>query len=91
MNWYVAFAQSPLVVGYNPSSWFAADFQIKPWYQVLMEPGIRIGRTDPELDPKGRLTLTLMERAGTFYKSPGLSQLMCAGFITLETRSGDQA
>jgi molybdate/tungstate transport system substrate-binding protein len=74
VTWYVAFAQSPLVLGYSPSSRFAADFKTKPWYQVLMEPGIRIGRTDPELDPKGRLTLALMEQAETFYKSPGLSQ-----------------
>jgi molybdate/tungstate transport system substrate-binding protein len=74
VSWYVAFAQSPLVIGYNASSKFAADFKTKPWYQVLMEPGIKIGRTDPKLDPKGALTLTLMKQAETFYKSPGLSQ-----------------
>ncbi len=74
VNWYVAFAESPLVMGYNASSKFAAEFKTKPWYQVLMEPGIRIGRTDPKLDPKGRLTLQLMEEAETFYKIPGLAQ-----------------
>jgi len=74
VNWYIAFAQSPLVIGYNPSSKFAADFKTKPWYQVLSEPGIRLGRTDPKLDPKGRLTLELMKQAQTFYKSPDLAQ-----------------
>jgi len=74
VSWYVSFAQSPLVIGYNPSSKFAADFKTKPWYQVLSEPGIRLGRTDPKLDPKGRLTLDLMKQAETFYKSPDLSQ-----------------
>ena len=74
VSWYVAFAQSPLVIGYNASSEFAADFKTKPWYQVLSEPGIKIGRTDPKLDPKGALTLALMKQAETFYKSPGLSQ-----------------
>lgn len=74
VGWYIAFAQSPLVIGYNASSKFAADFKSKPWYQVLMEPGIRIGRTDPKLDPKGALTLSLMKQAETFYKSPGLAQ-----------------
>ena len=74
VSWYVTFAQSPLVIGYNPSSRFAADFKTKPWYQVLLEPGIRIGRTDPKLDPKGALTLTLMKDAGTYYKMPDLSQ-----------------
>lgn len=74
LRWYVAFAQSPLVIGYSPSSKFAADFKNKPWYQVLLEPGIRIGRTDPKLDPKGALTLTLMRQAETFYNMPDLSQ-----------------
>jgi molybdate/tungstate transport system substrate-binding protein len=74
VRWYITFAQSPLVIGYNASSRFAADFKSKPWYQVLTEPGIRIGRTDPKLDPKGALTLELMSKAESFYKSPGLSQ-----------------
>jgi molybdate/tungstate transport system substrate-binding protein len=74
VSWYVSFAESPLVIGYSASSKFAADFKSKPWYQVLMEPGIKIGRTDAKLDPKGALTLTLMKQAEAFYKSPGLSQ-----------------
>jgi molybdate/tungstate transport system substrate-binding protein len=74
VKWYVAFAQSPLVIGYNASSKFAADFKTKPWYQVLLQPGIRIGRTDAKLDPKGALTVALLKQAETFYKSPGLSQ-----------------
>jgi len=73
-RWYITFAQSPLVIGYNASSKFAAEFKTKPWYQVLQEPGIRIGRTAPALDPKGALTLTLMKHAEAFYDSPGLSE-----------------
>jgi molybdate/tungstate transport system substrate-binding protein len=74
VTWYVTFAESPLVIGYSASSRFAADFKSKPWYQVLSEPGIKLGRTDPTLDPKGALALTLMQRAETFYHSPGLAQ-----------------
>jgi molybdate/tungstate transport system substrate-binding protein len=74
VSWYITFAQSPLVLGYNASSKFAADFKTKPWYQVLQERGIRIGRTNPLFDPKGELTLTLLKRAETFYNSPGLSE-----------------
>jgi molybdate/tungstate transport system substrate-binding protein len=74
VSWYVAFAESPLVIGYNPSSRFAADFKAKPWYEVLQEPGLRLGRTDAKLDPKGALTLALMKQAETVYKIPDLSQ-----------------
>lgn len=74
VSWTISFAQSPLVIGYNPSSRFAADLKSKPWYQVLQEPGIRIGRTDPRLDPKGKLTERLIKQAEAFYKIPGLSK-----------------
>ncbi len=74
VHWYILFAQSPLVIAYSPSSRFAAEFKRKPWYEVLAEPGIRIGRTDPKLDPKGAFTLELLQRAEEFYKRPGLSQ-----------------
>jgi molybdate/tungstate transport system substrate-binding protein len=74
VSWYVNFAQSPLVIGYNPSSKFAADLKSKPWYEVMQETGIRIGRTDPKLDPKGALTIQLLDHAERVYKQPGLAQ-----------------
>ena len=74
VRWYAIFAQSPLVIGYDASSGFARSFATKPWYRVLQEPGIRIGRTDPKLDPKGALTLRLMQRAETVYRLPGLER-----------------
>ena len=73
-SWYITFGESPIVIGYNASSKFAAELKTKPWYQVLQEPDIRIGLTNPKVDPKGALTLTLMKQAETFYNSPGLSE-----------------
>ncbi len=74
VTWYISFARSPLVLGYASSSRFAADFKRLPWYRVLLEPGIRIGRTDPTLDPKGALTVELMKRAAAFYHIPHLAR-----------------
>jgi molybdate/tungstate transport system substrate-binding protein len=73
VRWYVTFAKSPLVIGYNPNSQFAADLKSKPWYEVLQEPGIKIGRTDPKLDPKGALTIQLLNHAAQVYKLPDLA------------------
>src|SRR6202023_3123470 len=72
--WYIAFAESPLVIGYNPSSRFVDDLKNKSWHEVLAEPGLKLGRTDPKLDPKGALTIELLKRAEAFYNKPGLSQ-----------------
>src|SRR6266851_7940637 len=78
VSWYVPFIRSSLVIGYSPTSKFASDFQAvasgsKTWYQVLEEPGIRIGRTDPALDPKGVRTIIMTELAEKYYNQPGLS------------------
>lgn len=74
VQWYVTFADSPLVLGYNPKSRYAAQLESGRWYRALMQPGIRIGRTDPRLDPKGARTLALMRAAAAFYHMPGLAQ-----------------
>jgi molybdate/tungstate transport system substrate-binding protein len=78
VSWYAPFIRSSLVIGYNSSGKFAADFQAvasgsKSWYQVLEEPGIRIGRTDPALDPKGVRTIIMTKLAEKYYSQPGLS------------------
>ncbi len=73
VRWYATFAQSPLVIGYDPKSRYAHAFATRPWYQALQARGIRLGRTDPQLDPKGALTLRLMQRAEIVYHSPGLA------------------
>lgn len=73
VSWYITFAQSPLVIGYNPSSRFAPAFRTRPWYQVVQTPGIRLGRTDPKLDPKGALTVRLMRQAQAHYHIAGLA------------------
>jgi len=70
---YLTFARSPLVIGYNPQSRFAPLWRSRPWYQVLQQPGLRLGRTDPKLDPKGALTVRLLRRAAVRYHLPGLA------------------
>ncbi len=74
VRWYATFASAPLVIGYNPHSTYANDFKTKPWYEVLAEPGIKLGRTDPQLDPSGDLTIQLLQRAEQYYHKPGLTQ-----------------
>src|SRR4051794_38706428 len=63
ISWYATYATSPLVIGYKPSSKFAADLKSKPWYTVLTEPGFRIGFSDPKTDPKGEKSVQSMNDA----------------------------
>jgi molybdate/tungstate transport system substrate-binding protein len=75
VSWYANFATSPLVIGYNKNSKFAADLQSKPWYQVVTEPGFILGRTDPATDPKGKLALQALQQAATSDNLPALNAI----------------
>src|SRR5712672_2667773 len=71
-DWYVTFASSAMVLGYNPNSKFKSLFeQIQAgkllWYEALKTPGLKVGRTDPNLDPKGYRTIFLFRLAESYY------------------------
>ncbi|MDA8102512.1 MAG: extracellular solute-binding protein [Nitrospiraceae bacterium] len=71
-SWYAALGSAPLVIGYNPSSKFAHALRTQPWYKVMQEPGFKLGRTDPALDPKGVLVEKLLSEAAAAAHDPGL-------------------
>jgi molybdate/tungstate transport system substrate-binding protein len=76
----VPIARTEMVIAYSPKSSFASAFAnagkpgAMPWYQILQQPGIRFGRTDPATDPQGRNIIFTMQLAETYYKQPGLAQ-----------------
>ncbi|KJF17670.1 extracellular solute-binding protein [Acidithrix ferrooxidans] len=72
-TWYAALGTAPLVIGYNPSSSFAPALKSQKWYTVLAKPGIKIGRTDPAIDPKGKLTLELFAKESAILGNPSLT------------------
>ena len=58
VSWYFTFATSQLVIGFDPKSAVARAFvQVQkhrlPVYKALQQRGLKIGRTDPTIDPKG--------------------------------------
>lgn len=71
-SWYALLGNSPLVVGYNPRSQFAKDLRTKPWYQVMQMPGFLLGRTDPQIDPKGVLVEKLITQESSKISDPSL-------------------
>jgi molybdate/tungstate transport system substrate-binding protein len=78
VSWYASFASSSLVLGYNPDSKFATDLKSKLWWQVLTEPGILVGRTDPATDPKGALAVQALDGAAAADNAPGLKDIVAS-------------
>jgi molybdate transport system substrate-binding protein len=73
VSWYASFAKAPLVIGYNRHSSYASQFASRPWYKVITQPTIKVGVTDPKLDPKGKLTVEALDDAATALNMPSLS------------------
>ena len=72
VKWSLVFASTSMVIGYSPISQFVDQFHAAaagtiPWYQVLQQPGVRLGRTDPTLDPKGVYAILVMQLASLYY------------------------
>ena len=75
VSWYAEYATSALVLGYNPNSKFAAALKSKPWYEVLAEPGLRLGFTDPATDPKGELSAEALKEIAASKNLPALKAM----------------
>lgn len=73
VSWYATFAKAPLVLGYDPRSRFASQLRREPWYKVVVERGFLLGRTDPAIDPKGKLAVEALRTAAAAEHEPALA------------------
>lgn len=78
VSWYATYATSPLVIGFNPNSKFASQLKSKPWYDVITEPGFRLGFTDPATDPKGQLSVQALTETAAKRHLPALKKIASA-------------
>ncbi len=77
VSWYSTFTSSDLVLGYDPKTKFGKQLAAgKPWYKVITEPGILVGRTEPKADPKGRLTVEAIDAAAKKLHDPKLTKAL---------------
>src|SRR5262249_25462239 len=70
-------AHTEMVIAYSPKSRFASKLEAAGkgkgnWWEVLQEPGLRFGSTDPIGDPQGRNIIFTMMIAAKVYKQPDL-------------------
>lgn len=77
VSWYSTFTSSDLVLGYDPKTKFGRQLAAgKPWYKVIAEPGIIVGRTEPKADPKGKLTVEAIDAAAKKLHDPALTKAL---------------
>jgi molybdate/tungstate transport system substrate-binding protein len=72
-SWQVMFARNAMVLAYTDRSAGADEVNSANWWQVLLRPGVRVGRSDPALDPAGYRALMVLQLAERHYAEPGLA------------------
>lgn len=72
-NWYVGFAGNAITFVYTDQSKGASKINAGNWYEVLSEPGVEIGRSNPDTDPSGYQTLQMLQLAEKYYHKSGLA------------------
>ena len=75
VTWYVSFASSKLVLGYNANSKFASVIKSEPWYKAITTPGLKLGFTDPATDPKGKLVAEALTDTAKTKNLPALTTI----------------
>lgn len=70
-------AHTEMVIAYSPKSRFASRFDAaakgkENLWKILLEPGLRFGRTDPVTDPQGRNIIFALMLAAKANKQPAL-------------------
>src|SRR5436305_13171706 len=74
----VTIARTEMVIAYSPKSKFAEKFAIAAegkanCWEILQQPGLRFGRTDPVTDPQGRNIIFTLMLAEKLLRRPGLA------------------
>ncbi len=83
-GWAIVFARGELVLGYGDESRHLAALDsakagLLPWADVVLRPGFRLGRTDPDLDPKGYRAIFAFRLAEELYGRRGLAARILSG------------
>lgn len=78
-DWHALFASNAIVLAYNPAT--SAGQRVAdadPWFAPLLADGLRLGRTDPHLDPLGYRTLFTLRLAAARHDRPDLPEQVLA-------------
>lgn len=89
---YEIIARNRIVLAYTKQSRGAATIDADNWRRVITEPGVEVGRADPNTDPSGYRTLLVMQLAERYYHDPGLYRrlLAAAPARNVRPREADQ-
>ena len=66
------FATNELAIVYTKKSKYADEITSKNWTKILLRKDVKIGHSNPNLDPAGYRAMLVTKLAEKYYKEPGL-------------------
>jgi len=65
------FATNEMVIAYTSKSKYASEINAKNWPKILLRKGVKVGHSNPNMDPCGYRSMLVTELAQKYYKIPG--------------------
>lgn len=75
-DWEIRFTSNEMSIVFNQESAKENEISEENWINLLLDPAIRFGRSDPNSDPCGYRTIMTFQLAEDYYEKPGLEQLL---------------
>ncbi len=72
-SWNIKFASNEMAIVHTEDSKRHGEIDAWNWYEVLLDPGVAFGRSDPDADPCGYRAVLTMKLAGEYYGESGLA------------------
>lgn len=91
VTWYADFARNRMIIGYTDRSRYASKIDSSNWRRILAEPGVEVGRPDPDVAPAGYRTFLMLALAEKYFHDPGLSQRILKNATTVRPNAAELA
>ncbi|GAB6073950.1 tungstate ABC transporter substrate-binding protein WtpA [Nautilia lithotrophica] len=64
------FATNEMVIAFTPHSKYSNKINQNNWIDILLKPGVKVGHSNPNLDPCGYRSILVVKLAGIYYNKP---------------------
>ena len=91
-DWYIEFATNCLGLAYTHQSKYADEIDSTNWYEILSQPDVKVGISDPRFDSCGYRTLMVCQLAELYYDDETISESITGGFsppVTVDESDGE--
>lgn len=65
------FATNEMAIAFTPHSKYADEIDSKNWPEIFLKEGVKVGHSNPNMDPCGYRSILVTKLAEEYYKMPG--------------------